>query len=592
MRKNNLFTKILYWIKDHRKKSIIFGLVILAIAYGIYKHYFPTTTTPEYTLSVARIGSIHQTISGTGQVTASNQTDIPSLVSGTIKSINVNVGDQVKTGDLIATIDSTNAKLSLESSRIAYLKVTQPAKESDIQLAKNNLSKTYDSAFNTIVQAYADFPTIISNLKDTLYGQSSAISIQSPNYLGANERSYRDQAVEAYDRANIKYQASLVAFKNTSRYSSDIEIDNLMSTTIETANEISQASNLTLNTLTLIKNQNLQITSIDTLLTNVTSFANKASNDVSSLVTAQNSVISIKKTLSDLATGSDDLDIASARLSYEQAQRTYENYFIRAPYDGIIGRIPVNVYSQAGSGTTIATIVGNQKIANISLNEVDAAKVRVGQNVDISFDAIEGLSATGTVKTVDQVGSVSSGVVSYSVKISINTEDERIKPGMSVNTSITTLQKDNILIIPNTAIKQSGKENYVQTLEKSLIQNALSNSTTTKNIGNQFANSSTTRRTIFATSTRTFGTTTQNHNFISNNSRTITISTNTSPNKITIKTGDSDDTYTEIISGLNRGDFIITKTSNAKTSQTTSAPSIFSSVGARNPGSNVNRISR
>jgi hypothetical protein len=163
---------------------------------------------------------------------------------------------------------------------------------------------------------------------------------------------------------------------------------------------------------------------------------------------------------------------------------------------------------------------------------------------------------------------------------------------MSVNTSITTLQKDNILIIPNTAIKQSGKENYVQTLEKSLIQNALSNSTTTKNIGNQFANSSTTRRTIFATSTRTFGTTTQNHNFISNNSRTITISTNTSPNKITIKTGDSDDTYTEIISGLNRGDFIITKTSNAKTSQTTSAPSIFSSVGARNPGSNVNRISR
>ncbi len=574
MKKTNLLQKTLAWIFKHKVKAIIILLILLTILYGVYKSLYPSTTVPEYTLSMARMGRINQTVTGSGQVTASNQTDLPSLVSGTIKTINVNVGDHVKAGDLIATIDSTNAKLTLENARISYLKVTQPAKEADVQVAKNNLAKAYDQAFGNITQAYLDFPEIISGLKDTLYGQSSLISIQASIYFSPEERNYRDNAIALFDRAEQKYKESTLVFKSMNRSSSSADIDRLLSLTNETASMISEASKQTLSTIIFIKNNNTvsQTTVLNTLLTNVTTWTNKASSDVSSLVSTQNSILTTSKSLNDTVTGSDELDVASARLSYEQAQRTYENYFIRAPYDGTIGRIPVNVYSQAGSGTTIATIIGDSKIANISLNEVDAAKVKTGQPVNINFDAIEGLNATGTVKTVDQVGSVSSGVVSYNVKISIETNDERIKPGMSVNTTITTLHREDVLVVPNTAIKQTSNESYIQTLSKSTIDSILSNSTSTRT-----SNSSTTRASNFNAG---------------NISRSITISTSENPQKIAVKTGDSDDTNTEIINGLNRGQFVITKTSSAKSTQTTSAPSIFSSVGSRNPGTNTNRLTR
>lgn len=607
MKKINLIRKIITWSQNNKIKAGISLLVLLAIIYGVYKSLFPTTSVPEYTLAVARIGSINQTVTGSGQVSASNQTDIPSLVSGTIKTINVNVGDHVKTGDLIATIDSTNARLTLENARISYLKVTQPAKEADVQVAKNNLAKAYDSAFGSITQAYLDFPEVISGLKDTLYGQSSLISIQASIYFSPEERNYRDYAITLYDKAEQKYKESALLFKSMSRSSSEADIDRLINITNETASLISEASKQTLSTIIFIKNNNTvsQTTALNTLLTNVTTWTNKASSDVSSLVSAQNSILTSNKSLNDTVTGSDELDVASARLNYEQAQRTYENYFIRAPYDGIIGRIPVNVYSQAGSGTTIATIVGDSKIANIALNEVDAAKVKVSQPVKISFDAIEGLNATGTVKTVDQVGSVSSGVVSYSIKIAIDTRDERIKPGMSVNTTITTLHKEDVLVVPNTAIKQTGNESYIQTLSKSAIDSVLSNSTSTRisTSSSKNALSSSGVRdsnldTVNASSTRRWNTignasSSRQANFNGNNfSRTLTVSTAESPQKIIVKTGDSDDTYTEIISGLNRGQFVITKTTATKSSQTTSAPNIFSSVGARNAGTNANRLTR
>jgi HlyD family secretion protein len=88
-----------------------------------------------------------------------------------------------------------------------------------------------------------------------------------------------------------------------------------------------------------------------------------------------------------------------------------------------------------------------------------AAKIKVGQKVSLSLDAIDGLKIDGTVSEVDLVGTVSQGVVTYSVKIALETQDERIRSGMSISATIVTESKKDILIIPNGSIKN----NMVQT---------------------------------------------------------------------------------------------------------------------------------
>ena len=96
------------------------------------------------------------------------------------------------------------------------------------------------------------------------------------------------------------------------------------------------------------------------------------------------------------------------------------------------------------------------------MNEVDVAKIKVGQKTTLTFDAIDGLSIAGEVIDIDAVGTVTQGVVNYNVKIGFDTQDERIKPGMSVSATIIIEVKQDVLLIPNSAIKSAGEAYYVE----------------------------------------------------------------------------------------------------------------------------------
>ena len=140
------------------------------------------------------------------------------------------------------------------------------------------------------------------------------------------------------------------------------------------------------------------------------------------------------------------------------------NYYIYAPFDGTLGKITAQVGQQAGSGTAIATIVTTQDICTIPLNEVDAAKVQPKQQVVLTFNALPDLTVAGDVATIDPIGTITSGVVTYNVQIDFATQDARVKPGMSINANIITNAAQNVLVVPNAAIKTQGNIKYVQVL--------------------------------------------------------------------------------------------------------------------------------
>ena len=569
------------WSLKHKMYSTGILIIILIAGYYTYRALFVPATLPQYTLAAVRTGSIVQTVSGTGQVTSSNQTDVKSQVSGTIQSIKVSVGQHVQKGDLLATIDATTAALDLANARIAFEKLTQPAKEADLSSATNNLNKSYNDGFSAVSGAFLDLSSIVSGMKDILYSQGGFLSDQNSSHLTVTGLQYRNEDAATYDTAANQYVVVMNEYKTLSRTSATSSIEQLISDTYSATKNIATALQKTQSTMAFVLTSQPEYYPKDatTANANVNTWSSQINSDLATLLSTQNSISSNKNTLDTLITGADTLDVQAQALSLQQKQQTYDNYFIRAPFDGVVGRIPVNVYDQASGSSIIATIVGDQKMSNISLNEVDAAKVQNGQLVNITFDAIDGLTATGTVSSVDQVGTVSSGVVSYGVKIIINTADDRIKPGMSVNTSIVTKQDDNVLIVPSAAVKTSGKTHYVETL--SMPTGTFGSSTPGMSQYNRTSSStaSTSQDTSFNATTGSF---VRNSGMKTN--RTVTISTATTPTQVTVTIGDTDDTNTEIVDGLTRGQFVVTKTVASGSAQTTTAPSILSSLGAQRGG--------
>ncbi|MEA2715400.1 MAG: HlyD family secretion protein [Candidatus Parcubacteria bacterium] len=585
MKKSSFFGVIRDGIGGHKVLSGIIAIALVGGGIGMYRSISAGNVLPQYVLAAARLGTLEQTVTGSGQVSASNQTDIQSQGSGTIESIDVSVGQAVRAGELIATLDVKNAAIALDNAKLSLAKLTQPAKATDISNATNNLVKSYSDSFNAVSAAYLDLPSIVSGLKDMLYGPNGFLSSQNMSFILPAALAYRDAAGTAYDAAVNEYAASLGEFKSLSRSSATSSLDQLFEHTNSTVKDVAGAIAKVQNAITTITiaQPDYNRTQAAAAAASVNGWAGQANGDLAAIGSAQNAVSSSRNSLTTLVEGADPLDIESARLGLAQAEQTYENYFIRAPYDGIIGRIPVNVYGQAAGSTVIATIIGQQKIATISLNEVDAAKVKTGLPVTITFDAIEGLSATGTVAQVDQVGTVAQGVVSYGIKILINTADDRIKPGMSVNTSIITSEQENALLVPSSAVKTEGQLSYVQVFDDP-FGSSTPNGNNGKTNGN--ANGSNGYR-RFASTTRQFsgdgaasGTPRVRGNGSANGD--LTISSASLPRQVAVTAGDSDDTNTVIISGLDRGQFVVTRTITAGTAKT-AAPSIFSTLGARAP---------
>jgi HlyD family secretion protein len=157
-----------------------------------------------------------------------------------------------------------------------------------------------------------------------------------------------------------------------------------------------------------------------------------------------------------------ELTIQQKEDALAEAKRNLSDYYVYAPFSGIVANFDIKKGESLSNGTVIASILTKQKIAEITLNEVDITNVKIGQKADITFDVIEDLHIPGEVVDIDTLATVTQGVVNYGVKVVFDTQDERVKPGMSVSVSIVTNSKTNILVIPNSAIKEQNNKTYVE----------------------------------------------------------------------------------------------------------------------------------
>jgi RND family efflux transporter MFP subunit len=144
--------------------------------------------------------------------------------------------------------------------------------------------------------------------------------------------------------------------------------------------------------------------------------------------------------------------LEQARLSLEQAKRSLENAKIIAPFDGTITAVTASAGS-SGSNSTL-TIADTSKLHVVALvDETEIAGITEGQDATLTLDALTGITLTGKVANVDPSGTVSNGVVNYSVRVDLDPTDAPLKLDMTANASIIGEQAENVLAVPAKAIR-------------------------------------------------------------------------------------------------------------------------------------------
>ncbi len=551
------FKKVRTYIVAHKIISAVALLVLLGGGYWGYSALTSTKGDTRYVLGTVTRGTIVASVSASGQVSTSNQIDIKPKVSGEITWVAVKAGDYVYAGQALIAIDNTdaknavaNAEQSLQASRLE-LERDEAAAPIDYQkqvealaAAKEDLVTDYNDTYNKLSDTYLDLPEVMTGMEGILYGHDIStnggqwnVDVLLNMFTKADDSvkitTFADSAKADYLSARTKYDASILAYKQTVRSSSASDLETLLSKSIDTTTAIAQSLQSELNFLSAatdlaeLNNRKLP-TAVSVLQTNARTYLTSVNSHLSTLLAQKKSLTTGKQAITTAEqnitllqvgnpNGSDPISLQIAKNNLKtqeqnlaQLQQALSEHTVVAPFDGMLSVVSAKKGDTASGA--IATIITTQKIAAITLNEVDAAKVKLGDKATLSFDAIDTLTLTGKVSEIDAVGTVSQGVVSYNLKITFDTQDARVKPGMTVNATIQSATKQDALMVPSSAVKTQNGVSYVQVFNPPL-----------ENIG------------------------------------AGGVISKIPPKQVAVETGISDDTNIEIVSGLSENDQIVTR---------------------------------
>jgi HlyD family secretion protein len=187
-----------------------------------------------------------------------------------------------------------------------------------------------------------------------------------------------------------------------------------------------------------------------------------------------------------LKNGTDSADVAAAEARVAAAQATLNLAYIIAPFDGTVTQAGSVAGDQVSIGT-VAFRVDDLKsmLVDLQVSEVDINSVLIGQSTTLTFDAILGKEYHGKVVGVGQAGDTIQGVVNFTVTVELTDADELVKPGMTAAVNIVVEEKDDVILVPNRAVRLVDGQRVVYVLvdnQPVLVKISLGSSSDTQSV--------------------------------------------------------------------------------------------------------------
>ena len=450
----------------HGKRWLILSVtavLLLALAGKFLLVQRPAAAAISYTEESVAKRTITNSLTGSGTLQPANSYTVTTLIEGEVLSANFEEGETVEADTVLYEIDSDDAAANIEKAQISL----------------NQAQRSYEStAENQTVQANSSGTLYTLEVKkgdEVSQGQTIA-TIRNDSTMTLTVPFPAEDAATFYvgQAAQVTLDGSFETLSGTVETVSGSEVVGTGNTvtrkvTIAVQNpgglSASQVAAASVNGLGSAGNGTFTYQSESTVTAS-------ASGTVTAVHASEGSTVSKGQTLITL--GGDDLEdqlqnaadsLRNAELSMENTQKQLENYTITSPISGTIIDKEYKAGDTVESGKTLCTIYDLSYLEmTLSIDELDISTVEVGQAVQITADAVEGKTFTGTVTKVSVAGTTSGGITSYPVTVRIEEAADTLAiPSSAVtrgsgNTSLVLVTQDS----PSAAnaVEQEAPEGY------------------------------------------------------------------------------------------------------------------------------------
>jgi len=369
----------------------------------------PQSASDQRSATLAR-GTLVAVVNATGSVKPVRQMRLSFETAGIVSEVAVKAGDRVKAGDVIARLDATDLELALADAETAlvvattnYSRTIQGSREADIRAAQAAL-----------IAAQSNYARL---KRGPAPGDYAAIEAEFRNAEANLER-----AQNAYNKAYANDPATITANPAALQLESATNAYNAAKARFEKASQPASRADLA-----------------------------AAWQQVES---ARANLERLKAPARDFDIDQAQAQIEQARIQVEQARRRIAQTILRAPADGVISSIDIKAGEAVGQQPAATLLDLSQLRVDITVDEIDVARIAPGQKVMLTFDALPGVEVTGVVERIAPASTLVSGVVSYEVRVLLDPTDQPLRPGMTANTSIVLDRRENALLAPNWAIRR------------------------------------------------------------------------------------------------------------------------------------------
>ena len=476
--------------KGKSGRIVIVLIVVLAALLGGFFLYKKKTSSQksqgDQSVSTATVKrtDISSELTASSALSPKDTYEVTSLVEGEVIEANFEEGDVVEKGQILYRIDATSMDSDLSSAETSLQRAKESAQtaqsnyaEETARIAGNTYRSTASGYIKTLYIKEGDKVNNGTKIAD-LY-DDSVMKITVPFLSGeAAEINVGDEAAVILEDTGEQISGTVTVVSSMEETLSGgrlvknvtVEVSNPGGLTTDTAASVtvdgfvcSAEGTFTAKTETTLSveisgNKSLEI---ENLLIHEGSYVEK--NSELFQVTAKTAEEYLKEFKDAVESADDNLENAENKLS--NTQDSVDDYTITAPISGTVITKNAKVgdkISKSSSGTTTMAVIYDLSTMTLemSVDELDVANVKVGQSVEVTADAVEGETFTGTVTNVSLQSSYSNGVTNYPVTVTLD-DTGNLLPGMNVDAKIILDSSEDALVIPASALMR-GNRVYVK----------------------------------------------------------------------------------------------------------------------------------
>ena len=429
-------------------------VLCVAVAGGVFllwpQQAKPASVDASYTEAAPERRDVTNTLSGTGTLNPANTYTVKSLVDGKVLTGTIEEGDIVEESNVLYTIDSSDASTNFEKAEIA------------MQQAQRSYDKVVDRQY-----VRAEVAGVVSSLKVTkgdevTSGQEVAVIRDSSRMLltlefpaaDAANFSVGQSAAVTLDGTFEQLNGTVTSVSGTDALSAGNLLTRTVTITVQNAGGLTtaQAATASINGVSSIGSATFAYQAERTLTA-------QAAGTVTSINVQEGSDVAKDDII--LGLSGDDLtesiqsaseSLRSAEISMQNLQDTMNNYTVTAPISGTIIEKDAKVGDAVKTGDTLCIVYDLSYLEmSINVDELQISSISVGQQVQITADAVPDKTYVGTVTRVSMKGTSNGGTTTYPVSIRIDDTDG-LRPGMNANAEIVVAEAKNALVVPNAAV--------------------------------------------------------------------------------------------------------------------------------------------